>query len=126
MVGFGLGHGALASSVAHDSHNIVAEGASDKDIYASTQEVIRLHGGLAVATGGNILGSLALPVTGLLSLEPLAAVVSKLESLEGMVRELGCTLPSPFTTLSFLALPVIPELRLTDRGLVDVNSFRII
>ena len=125
-VGFGLKRGALASSVAHDSHNIVAVGALDEDIYVAVQEVIRLQGGLVVAAGGKVWGSLALPVAGLLSPEPLAYVVSKLEGLELLAHELGCMLPSPFSTLSFLALPVIPELRLTDKGLVDVASSRLI
>jgi len=76
--------------------------------------------------GGKVLGSLSLPIAGLLSDEPLETVVDKLEKLEQLAKDLGTTLASPFATLSFLALPVIPELRLTDLGLVDVNEFRII
>jgi adenine deaminase len=126
VTGFGLKRGALASSIAHDSHNIVAVGTSDEDIFAAVKEIERLQGGLVVAAEGKVLASLALPIAGLLSDEPLEVVVSKLEKLEQLAKDLGTTLPSPFSTLSFLALPVIPELRLTDLGLVDVNEFRLI
>jgi len=124
--GIGLKRGALATSIAHDSHNIVAAGASDEDIFAAIKEVERLGGGLAAAAGGKVLASLGLPIAGLLSDEPLETVVSRLEKLEQLARDMGATLPAPFAALSFLALPVIPELRLTDLGLVDVNQFRII
>ena len=126
VMGFGLKRGALASSIAHDSHNIVAAGTSDEDIFAAVKEIERLGGGLVVAAGGKVLASLALPIAGLLSDEPLEVVVAKLERLEQLARDLGTTLSSPLATLSFLALPVIPELRLTDLGLVDVNEFRLI
>jgi len=126
VTGFGLKRGALASSIAHDSHNIVAVGASDEDMLAAVKEVERLHGGLVVAAEGKVMDSLALPIAGLLSDKPLGEVVGELEKLEQLARNLGTPLKSPFATLSFLALPVIPELRLTDRGLVDVNQFRLI
>ena len=118
--GFGLKRGALASSIAHDSHNIIAVGASDEDIFTAIKEIERLKGGLVAVAGGKVLASLALPVAGLLSDLPLETVVSKLEKLELTAAELGTKLPSPFATLSFLALPVIPEIRLTDRGVVEV------
>jgi adenine deaminase len=117
---FGLKRGALASSIAHDSHNIIAVGTSDEDIFAAIKEIERLHGGLVAAGGGKVLAGLALPVAGLLSDEPLETVAAKLERLEKVAAELGAKLPSPFATLSFLALPVIPEIRLTDRGLVEL------
>ncbi len=126
VMGFGLKKGALASSIAHDSHNIIAVGTNDEDIFMAIKEIERLNGGLVVAAEGKVLASLALPIAGLLSDEPLEVVVSKLEELERLAKDLGTTLPSPFSTLSFLALPVIPELRLTDLGLVDVNEFRLI
>ena len=126
VTGFGLKRGALASSVAHDSHNIIAVGTDDKDIFAAVKEIERLQGGLVVAAGGKVLTSLALPIAGLLSDEPLEVVANKMEGLEQLARDLGTRLPSPFATLSFLALPVIPELRLTDLGLVDVNEFRLV
>jgi len=123
--GFGLRQGALASSIAHDSHNFIAVGASDQDIVAAVNEMERLQGGLVVAAGGKVLGSLGLPIAGLLSTEPLDVVVAREKELERLARELGAALPSPFGVLSFLALPVIPELRLTDLGLVDVNEFKL-
>ncbi len=126
VTGFGLKYGALVSSIAHDSHNIIAVGTSDEDIFIGIKEIEKLQGGLAVIAEGKVLGSLALPVGGLLSDEPAEVVVSKLETLEALAKDLGAKLPSPFATLSFLALPVIPELRLTDLGLVDVNAFRLI
>jgi adenine deaminase len=124
--GFGLKNGALGSSIAHDSHNIIVVGTNDQDIFAAVKEIERLEGGLVVAAGGKIKGALALPIAGLLSEEPLEAVVSKLEQLQKIAAGLGCMLPSPFATLSFLALAVIPELRLTDKGLVDVVAFKLL
>ena len=124
--GFGLKRGALASSIAHDSHNIVALGTSDRDILTAVNEVVRLNGGLAAAASGRVLASLALPIAGLLSPEPLETVVAGLEKLEGVAEELGTPLTAPFATMSFLALPVIPELRLTDLGMVDVNQFKLL
>jgi adenine deaminase len=118
--GFGLKKGALASSIAHDSHNIIAIGTSDQDIFAAVKEIERLKGGLVAVAGGRVLASLALPVAGLLSDQPLEVVVSKLEKLKKTAAELGTKLDSPLATLSFLALPVIPEIRLTDRGVVEL------
>ena len=125
VTGFGLKRGALASSISHDSHNIIAVGTNDRDIFTAIKEIERLQGGLVVADG-KVLASLALPIAGLLSDEPLETVVNKLEKLEQIAKDLGTTLPSPFAALSFLALPVIPELRLTDLGLVDVNEFKLV
>jgi len=124
--GMGLKRGALASSIAHDSHNIVAVGVEDSDIYAAIKEVERLEGGLVIAADGKVIDALPLPIAGLLSDEPLEKVVNRLEWLEEIAKKLGTRLASPFATLSFLALPVIPELRLTDMGLVDVTEFRIL
>jgi len=118
--GFGLKKGALASSIAHDSHNIIAVGTNDEDIFTAVKEIERLKGGLVAAAGGKVLASLALPVAGLLSDQPLEAVASKLGELEKIAAGLGTKLDSPLATLSFLALPVIPEIRLTDRGVVEV------
>ncbi len=126
VTGFGLKKGALASSIAHDSHNIIAAGTSDDDIFTAIKEIERLNGGLVAVADNKILASLALPIAGLLSDEPLEVVVGKLEKLERLTKDLGSTLPSPFSALSFLALPVIPELRLTDLGLVDVSEFKLI
>jgi len=126
VTGFGLKKGALASSVAHDSHNIIAVGTNDEDIMAAIREIERRQGGLVAIENGKVLASLGLPIAGLLSSEPLPSVVDRLKKLEQAARELGSQLPSPFATLSFLALPVIPELKLTDLGLVDVAEFKLI
>ncbi len=124
--GFGLKRGALASSIAHDSHNIVVVGVSDEDIFTAVKEIEKMQGGLAAVSGRKVLASLALPIAGLLSDAPLETVAGKVETLEKVAHELGSTLPAPFATLSFMALPVIPELKLTDLGLVDVNEFKIV
>jgi adenine deaminase len=124
--GFGLKRGALASSVAHDSHNIIAVGANDLDILKAIEEINRLQGGLVVCANLEILASLPLPIAGLLSPEPLDVVVSQHEVVERTAASLGNLPPAPFSILSFLALPVIPELRLTDLGLVDVTQFKLI
>jgi adenine deaminase len=124
--GFGLKKGALASSVAHDSHNIIAVGADDLDILKAIEEIKRLQGGLVVCANLEILASLPLPIAGLLSPEPLDIVVSQYGHVEKAAASLGNLPPAPFAILSFLALPVIPELRLTDLGLVDVNESKLI
>ena len=124
--GFGLKQGALASSVAHDSHNIIAVGTNDFDILKAIEEMERLQGGLVACVNGEVLASLPLPIAGLLSPEPLEVVVAQFEKLEKVAASLGNLPPAPFSILSFLALPVIPELRLTDLGLVDVVAFKLI
>ncbi|MBI2304954.1 MAG: adenine deaminase [Chloroflexi bacterium] len=121
VTGFSLKRGALASSVAHDSHNVVVVGTDDGDMYQAVKEVEERQGGLVAVAGGRLEAALALPVAGILSPEPLEAVVAHLEKLNQAARDMGCSLPAPFDTLSFLALPVIPELRLTDLGLVEVT-----
>jgi adenine deaminase len=124
--GFGLKRGALASSIAHDSHNIVAVGTNDPDIFTAVKEIEKLQGGLVVCVDGKILAALPLPIAGLLSPEPLETVVKKFENVEKTALGLGNIPPAPFALLSFIALPVIPELRLTDMGLVDVLEFKLI
>lgn len=124
--GFGLKHGALASSVAHDSHNLVVVGADDADMLAAAQHVARLQGGLAVVARGQVLADLPLPIAGLLSPEPLETVARAYRRLREAYHSLGGELEDPFMALSFLALPVIPELKLTDLGLVDVRRFALV
>jgi len=124
--GFGLKSGAIASSVAHDSHNIVVVGCNDKDMLAAIKAIEQMKGGLVVVENEKILASLSLPLGGLISLDPLASVIQKLKNLNKKVKELGTNLDSPFMTLSFLALPVIPKLKITDLGLVDVETFSIV
>ncbi len=124
--GLGLKSGAIASTVAHDSHNIIAAGTSDQDILLAVSRIQRMHGGLAVVNKGKVLAEIPLPVAGLMSDKPLSFVLSRLENIERAVRELGVTIEHPFGALSFLALPVIPDLKLTDKGLVDVKQFKIV
>ena len=121
--GMGLRKGALASSVAHDSHNIIVVGASDGDMAAAVRRVITLQGGLAVAADDRILADLALPIAGLMSPAPIRTIQDRMTDLIAAAHALGTPLEDPFMILSFLALPVIPELKITDRGLVDVNRF---
>jgi len=124
--GFGLKRGAIASSIAHDSHNIVAVGTNDMDIFTAIKEIEKLKGGLVVSIDGKIVAELPLPIAGLLSPEPLEAVVKKFNNVEKTASSLGNVPPAIFALLSFIALPVIPELRLTDMGLVDVTEFKLI
>jgi adenine deaminase len=124
--GFGLRSGALASSVAHDSHNVVVVGCSDDDMAAAVQRVIEMGGGQVVAAQGEVKAELALPIAGLMSPLPVADVAREVEGLNRSAAGLGCILDDPFMTMSFLALPVIPRLKLTDKGLVDVEKFAFV
>ncbi len=114
--GFGLKRGAMASTIAHDAHNIIAIGANDTDLLAAIATVAGSQGGLAVVADGQVLAHLPLPIAGLLSDQPLENVAATYDALESAARSLGSTLPSPFGLLAFLALSVIPEARVTDRG----------
>lgn len=124
--GFGLQRGALASSVAHDSHNIVVVGADEADMLQAVEHLVSLKGGLAVVAGGQVLADLPLPIAGLISPRPLEEVAAAYGRVQAAYRSLGGELPDPFMALSFLALPVIPALKLTDLGLVDVNKFEVV
>lgn len=121
--GFGLKRGAIASSVGHDSHNITVVGVTDEDMAVAVNRLIELGGGFAVADGGRVTAELALPIAGLMSLLSFEAVADKLHHLREAAFALGCTLPEPFLQVAFLALPVIPHLKMTDRGLFDVDKF---
>lgn len=124
--GLGMRRGAIASSIAHDSHNIIAAGASDRDLAVAVNCVIRMQGGIAVVAGGEVLASLALPVAGLMSPLPAVEVASRLERVNASAKELGCRLEAPVMALSFLALPVIPKLKLTSQGLFDAERFEFV
>ena len=126
VTGFGLQRGAFASTVAHDGHNIVAVGQSDADIVACIDRLEQLGGGIVVAREGQITAELALPVAGLLADEPFETVVAKMDAAHEALAELGVKVPSPFMTLSFLALSVIPALKITDHGLIDVDRFEVV
>ena len=124
--GFGIASGAIASSVGHDSHNLAVVGATDADMAVAVNRVIAMGGGFAVANGGNVLAELPLPLAGLMSLEPFETVSHNLEKLLAAVRDLGCRLPEPFIQLAFIALPVIPHLKITPKGLFDVDKFEFV
>jgi adenine deaminase len=126
VTGFGLRAGAFASTVAHDAHNVVAVGVDDASILGCVARLQELGGGCVVASGGAVTGELPLPVAGLLSDRPVEEVVERLEALHAQLRDLGVEIEAPFMTLSFLALSVIPALKITDRGLVDVDRFEIV
>jgi adenine deaminase len=124
--GFGLGRGALASSVAHDSHNIVVVGTNDADMLAAVEAVIALRGGQVVVVDGEVLACIPLPIAGLMSDQPIATVRQQVDHANDVAYDLGCRLHAPFMALSFLALAVIPSLKLTDQGLVDVTTFTLV
>ena len=119
--GFGLKRGAIASSIAHDSHNIIALGADDKSIVQAVNRLIEIKGGLAVCSNGEC-SSMQLEIAGLMSNKMPDKLIETYLDLKNKAKELGCIQQSPFMTLSFMALPVIPELKLTDTGLFDVNT----
>lgn len=124
--GFGLKKGAIGSSVAHDSHNLVIVGTNDRDMLKIVEAIKKMGGGLAVVSERKVMTDLPLPIAGLMSDDSVSRVNRKLEGLQQAARKLGCQLQDPFMALSFLSLPVIPELKITDKGLVDVNQFRIV
>jgi adenine deaminase len=124
--GFGLKKGAIGSTVAHDSHNLVIVGTNDLDILKTVQIIRAMGGGLTVVSDQGVLASLPLPVAGLMAQLSVREVKDRLDVLLNSTKTLGCRLRDPFMALSFLSLPVIPELKITDKGLVDVNQFKIV
>ncbi|HOO98139.1 MAG TPA: adenine deaminase [Bacteroidales bacterium] len=123
--GFSLKSGAFASSVAHDSHNIIAVGTSDEDILLAINEIVRIKGGLSVCDRG-LVNSLQLNIAGIMSNRPCGEVADDYERLSEQVKKMGCSMSAPFMTLSFMALLVIPELKISDRGLFDGNRFQYV
>lgn len=121
--GFGIASGAFASTVAHDSHNLICAGMSDSDMLIAARALAECGGGWVVVQNGKVLARLALPVAGLMSDKSAQEITPQLDELHRAARSIGCKLSSPFMALSFLALPVIPSLKLTDLGLVDVDAF---
>ena len=124
--GFGLKSGAFASTVSHDTHNIVVIGTNRSDMSLAVNSIAKIGGGLITVDKGEIRAVLDLPIAGLISEEPLESVANKLEQIENSLKSMGCKLRSAFMTISLLALTVIPEIRLSDKGLVDVNQMKII
>lgn len=125
--GFGLkGPAALASTVAHDSHNLMVVGSCDRSMAVAVNHLLEIQGGFVIVSEGSVLASLPLPVAGLMSDRPFEEVEENLLALRKEVQAIGCPLPEPFLQMAFLALPVIPHLKITDCGLIETNSFRIL
>ncbi|MFN4100432.1 MAG: adenine deaminase C-terminal domain-containing protein, partial [Pararhodobacter sp.] len=124
--GFALKKGAIASTVCHDHHNIAVVGVDYADMALAAQRLGQIEGGFVVVEGGKVLAELALPLAGLMSLEPFEHVRDRLVELREAARGLGVELEEPFLQLAFLALPVIPHLKITDHGMVDVDRFEVI
>jgi adenine deaminase len=121
--GLGLKAGAIGSSVAHDSHNLIVAGTNDDDMMTAARAIAAMQGGLVAVNNGQVLARVPLPIAGLMSDQPLERVREQMDDLDEVTRYLGSELHAPFMAMAFLALPVIPELKLTDRGLVNVNKF---
>ena len=124
--GFGFCDAAIASSVGHDAHNVIVVGDNDSDMAVAVNRLIEMEGGFAVARGGQILADLALPIAGLMSDQGSGAVITGLQGLRRAAKAIGCPLPEPFLHMAFLPLCVIPHLKITDHGLVDVDRFELI
>ena len=122
--GFGFKAGAIATTVAHDSHHLIVAGTNDEDMILAVRNCIDMKGGISVTRGGNILASLPLPLFGLMSDQPLGTLVSQFREVREAAKQLGGALEDPLMQISFLALPVIPSLKITDQGLVDVATFQ--
>lgn len=124
--GFNLKHGAVASTVAHDSHNLLIVGTNDEDMSLAGNKLAEVGGGMVAVRDGEVLALLPLPIAGLMSDQPLEQVAKAVEELDGAWKHLGCQLVSPFMTMALLALAVLPELRLTNRGLIDTVNFEMV
>lgn len=124
--GFGLKSGAIASTVAHDSHNMIVVGTNDEDMYKAAVELVKSQGGKVIVNNGLVVSKLPLPIAGLMSTEKFDVVVKKCRELKAAAKEIGCKLTDPFMTMAFLSLSVIPELKITDKGVVDVMKSEIV
>lgn len=123
--GFGLKSGAIASTVAHDSHNMIVIGTNDEDMYYAAVELVKSQGGKIIVENGKTLAHLKLPIAGLMSDKPYQQVKENILELENAAKKIGCKISDPFMSMAFLSLSVIPELKITDKGLIDVNKFEI-
>ena len=123
--GFGLKSGAIASTVAHDSHNMIVIGTNDDDIYYAAVELVKSQGGKIIVENGKTLAHLKLPIAGLMSDKPNEEVQQKIAELDLAAKKIGCKIDEPFMSMAFLSLSVIPELKITDKGLIDVNKFEV-
>ena len=123
--GFGLKSGAIASTVAHDSHNMIVIGTNDEDMYHAAVELVKSQGGKIIVQNGKTLAHLKLPVAGLMSDKTALEVQKDIEALDKAAKQIGCKIDEPFMSMAFLSLSVIPEIKITDKGLIDVNSFEV-
>lgn len=124
--GFGIKQGAIASTVAHDSHNMIIIGTNDKDMYLAQKELVKSQGGRIVIKDGEVLAKLPLPIAGLMSDKDYEYVTSQSEALNVAAKEIGCKVDDPFMTMGFVSLPVIPELKITDKGVFSTKTFDFI
>ena len=124
--GFGLKSGAIASTVAHDSHNMIVVGTNDTDMEMAAIELVKSQGGKVVVNNGQVISKLPLPIAGLMSDKPFETVLEECHNLKKGVKEIGCILDDPFMTMAFLSLSVIPDIKITDKGVFDVNAFKFI
>lgn len=124
--GFKLKSGAIASTVAHDSHNMVIIGTNDEDMYRAAVRLIKLQGGKVVVNNGEVLAELPLPIAGIISDREYEFVINRCDQLNAAAKSLGCQLGDPFMAMAFLSLPVIPEIKITDKGVFDTNKFDFI
>lgn len=122
--GFGLKSGAIASTVAHDSHNMIIIGTNDDDMYYAAVELVKSQGGKVVVENGKTLAKLELPIAGLISDKPAQEVIQQLNIINEAVKKIHCSIKDPFMSMAFLSLAVIPELKITDKGLIDVCQFK--
>jgi adenine deaminase len=122
--GFGFKKGATASTIAHDSHNLLVIGLNDEDMAFATNNLIETRGGIIVVNNRKILGLVDLPIAGLMSEKSMDEVYKETKQLEGAWKEIGCKMASPFPALILLSLPVLPALRITDKGLIDTIKFK--
>ena len=123
--GFGLKTGAIASTIAHDSHNMIVIGTNDDDMYYAANQLVKSQGGKIIVENGKTLAQLKLPIGGLMSEEPAEIVMEKLQALEKTASDIGCKINDPFMSMAFLSLSVIPEIKITDKGLIDVGKFEV-
>ena len=124
--GFGIKSGAIASTVAHDSHNMIIIGTNDEDMFLAQKELVKSQGGKVVVRNGEILAKLPLPIAGLMSDQDINYVTEKSEQLNKAAKEIGCVVDDPFMTMGFLSLPVIPEIKITDKGIFSTNGFKFV
>lgn len=124
--GFGLKSGAIASTVAHDAHNMIVIGTNDADMEMAAIELVKSQGGKVIVNNGEVVSKLPLPIAGLMSDQPFETVLQQCHELKEGVKKIGCALDDPFMTMAFLSLSVIPDLKITDKGVFDVNKFDFI